>query len=146
MKYQQANTDLFGLKVIDEEPETNIYRNILYIPRSKLNTDKDVEYGIYDQFGRLITNASTRRGWPNHSVGQSTSSCINPLGDHNRAEDYIYFYGGHISNHFGHFITETLPRFWCQPHIYQNKKILIHSAFDLNYLFSLAWVKKFFPF
>nr|WP_294914284.1 glycosyltransferase 61 family protein [uncultured Neokomagataea sp.] len=142
----QAYTDLFGLKIFNDQPETNVRKNILYIPKDSNLTDFDKSFGLYDRYGRLMSDAGPRREWPNHAVGQSDVSCIDPSGGHDIAPHGDYFYGGHVGTHFGHFITETLPRFWCKKKYFYNKKILIHSKYNVDEIFSVYFIRKFFSY
>ncbi|MBR0558872.1 glycosyltransferase 61 family protein [Neokomagataea anthophila] len=142
----QAYTDLFGLKIFNDEPEINVRKNVLYIPRDLNLTDLDKSFGLYDRYGRLISDAGPRREWPNHAVGQSDVSCIDPSGRHDVAPRGDYFYGGHVGTHFGHFIAETLPRYWCEKKFFHNKKIVIHSSYNIDEIFSSYFIKKFFSY
>ena len=141
-KIISANPVSAGLKIFQNPPEINIYDDVLYIPR--IPGPHDSNYGIYDSYGRLVQTAGPRRGWPNFSLGQSPSSSISPSSSYPRATENSYFYGGHIGTHFGHFLTETLPRFWCAPHWYLNKKIICHSGDTIEKLFSVSWIKEIF--
>lgn len=131
-----------GLKFFEEPPKTEVHHQCLYIPR--IPGHHDEKYGIYDCYGRLIPTAGPRRGWPNKALGQSQSCCVSPSPAFPLAPESKYFYGGHIGTHFGHFITETLPRYWCEQALEKDLKILVHSGDSLDYLFSLPWVFGFF--
>ncbi|GBQ15126.1 hypothetical protein AA21291_2067 [Swaminathania salitolerans LMG 21291] len=69
---------------------------------------------------------------------------MSPSPEHPKAPEDIYYYGGNIMNHFGHFITECLPRYWCYKQKYDGLKILVHAEKTLDYLFSLEWLAGFF--
>ncbi|GBQ89326.1 glycosyltransferase family 61 protein [Asaia krungthepensis] len=60
------------------------------------------------------------------------------------APEKSYFYGGNITSHFGHFLTETLPRYWCYRERYDGMKILVHAEKTLEMLFGLGWLSGFF--
>lgn len=140
--YIQSNCIQAGLKIFEKDPEIRIHEDCFYIP--KLTEFHDHNYGIYDLYARLVQTAGPRRGWPNEVLGQSQNCIINPTSNHPLAPESCYFYGGHIGSHFGHFITETLPRYWCNDEFYKKFKILIHSGGNLDTLFTMPWVKGFF--
>lgn len=131
-----------GLKVFDIDPPIQTFHDTLYLPR--ILGHYDSQYGVYDFYGRMIPTAAPRRGWPNAALGQSASCCISPSGAFPPSPEPAYFYGGNIVPHYGHFITETLPRYWCGRQVYGGLKILVHAEKTLASLFALPWLADFF--
>lgn len=131
-----------GLKTFEKDPSIQTFEDVLYLPR--IPGHYDANFGLYDQYGRLIQCAGPRRGWPNYPLGQSESCCISPSPHHPSAPEILYFYGGNIVPHYGHFITETLPRYWCGRHVYAGLKILVHAEKTLDSLFALPWLAELF--
>lgn len=140
--YENAVCMDAGIKVFDRDPPVETRYDTLYIPR--IPGHYDAEYGLYDPYGRLIQTAGPRRGWPNASLGQNQSCCVSPSSAFPTAPDLLYFYGGNITNHFGHFLTETLPRYWLGRQSYQGLRILVHAEKSLEELFSLTWIRELF--
>lgn len=133
-----------GLKIFENDPHVDTCRDVLYIPR--IPGHYDSHYGIYDPYGRMIQSAGPRRGWPNYALGQSESSCISPSPGYPLSPEPFYYYGGNIVPHYGHFITETLPRYWCGRQVYAGLKILVHAEKTLDLLFAIPWLAEFFSF
>ncbi|WP_158625420.1 MULTISPECIES: glycosyltransferase 61 family protein [unclassified Asaia] len=131
-----------GLKTFLADPAIRILEDGLYVPRIPGHYDRN--FGLYDIYGRLVQEAGPRRGWPTQPLGQSASCCVSPSSSHPRAPEGCYFYGGNINDHFGHFLTETLPRYWCYRERYAGMKILVHAEKTLDTLFSQAWIAGFF--
>jgi capsular polysaccharide biosynthesis protein len=60
-------------------------------------------------------------------------------------QDELYFYGGKIHPHYGHFILSTLSRFW--PYAYKNPpriKILMHEETSVDQWFTLPHLAQSF--
>ena len=134
----------YGLKTFEKDPAIRTLEDVLYLPR--IPGHYDAQYGLYDIYGRMIQSAGPRRGWPNYPLGQTESCCISPSSNHPSAPEPLYFYGGNIVPHYGHFITETLPRYWCGRDVYAGLKILVHAEKTLDSLFALPWLAEIFSF
>lgn len=131
-----------GLKVFEDDPQSLIIHDSVYIPR--IPGHYDAQFGIYDIYGRLVQTAGPRRGWPTQALGQASSCCVSPSKAFPAAPELQYFYGGNIVPHYGHFITETLPRYWCGRAAYEGMKILVHAEKTLDSLFAIPWLAEFF--
>ncbi|TWB41178.1 glycosyltransferase family 61 protein [Nitrospirillum pindoramense] len=116
-------------------PGIREFKNVIYMPKRRgvPAFETDQAWGVYDCNGKLLDACSYRRGVDRKLVGQS--DCIDPVNfqNINEAPKDIYFYGGPLHWHFGHFLTSTLARFW--PYNYLKKSqlpILIHSSFGTS--------------
>ncbi|WP_025886082.1 glycosyltransferase family 61 protein [Asaia prunellae] len=132
----------YGLQIFDNDPPIQTFHDTLYIPR--IPGHYDSQFGLYDNYGRLIPTAGPRRGWPNAALGQSPSCCVSPSDAFPLSPEPTYFYGGNITPHYGHFMTETLPHYWCGRRFYEGLKILVHAEKTLDSLFALPWLADFF--
>lgn len=143
MNVEYAHIYQNGLKIFDENPPIDVIKDCLYIPRINYRMD-DAQHGIYDFYGRLVDAGGSRRGWPNHTHGQSHNCCISPSFAYPWAPEECYFYGGHMHKHYGHFIIQVLPRYWARKGDYKKHKILVHSMESVGELFSIPWMREFF--
>ncbi len=101
----------------------------------------DPGWGVYGADGRLIDAAALRRGAGQGLVGQSLCSATDFDSLEADADEANYVYGGLISQHFGHFIINTLARLWwlAQESI-GNRKILFHSHNGIDQDFALPFI------
>lgn len=120
---------------IEGSPEIRVYRNAAYIPKQH---NFDMMQGIYTETGFLVQEAALYEGEPPRLKGHSQWINIRshePLLEFDRA-----IYIGHADLHYGHTITEFMPRLWALPLIrQQGEKLLLHSFHSDNQIFSTSW-------
>jgi hypothetical protein len=91
--------------VIQRDPGYEVHQHVSYVPIGCSDP-----WGIYDHGGRIVHAATDYRENTFSSHGQSLEHVLSPS-FHDRARG-TFIYGGKISNHYGHFLVNTLPRLW----------------------------------
>ncbi|MBK3397060.1 MULTISPECIES: glycosyltransferase family 61 protein [Methylobacterium] len=132
-------SELWGAAhVIQRDPGYEIHQNVFCIPIGCSDP-----WGIYDQGGRIIRSATDYRENNFSSHGQSLDHVISaPV--QSRAHG-VFIYGGKISNHYGHFLVNTLPRFWNILKIRTpNTPILCHGAGSPSDWFNIPFLAQSF--
>ena len=93
------------------------------IPRHKSKSKTEILGGVYDNEGRIITKAKRQ------AVQVSTSNKyldnINPNKELKQI-DGIFLYLGQYTTEYGHFLLETLSRFWALDQNLEYDKIIFH--------------------
>lgn len=133
MNFLDLCTTLWGSAEIHETPPTiELARDCTYLPYAG-----DRPWGLYDAGGELIKQAIDFREGIHSPPGQgTTASPITEL-----APDGVYIYGGRFNPHFGHFLVNTLPRFWAMTKIRSpSTKILCHGSGSPENWFSIPFV------
>lgn len=93
----------------DDDPTVEIIRDGFFLPLTSVQSHS---WGLFKESGEPVLAAvDFREGSILHpSQTLSTTMTSANLGRHAPAGTYIY--GGRIHGHFGHFLINTLPRFW----------------------------------
>jgi len=101
-------------------------------------------WGLYDASGNLIDAAAYYRGPGKSLVGQSKTVDLSQIQADDAPED-LYVYGGVLVEHFGHFITSSLSRYW--PFLnagfhrqFSSRKILCHGVGGPDSWFTLPYM------
>ncbi len=85
-------------------------------------------WGLYNRSGHLIQESADFRGSERATNGQTIEAKINPDHIHADAPDFDYIYVGRINLHYGHFLINTLPRFWALQQLrHPRTKVLCHG-------------------
>lgn len=98
-------------EVSDDDPAVTVIRNAFYLPYVPGG-----RWGLLDADGCFVrTAADYREGihLPPDQLDDGFESTTVPRIDQTVAAPHgAYVYGGRINPHFGHFLINTLPRFW----------------------------------
>ena len=94
------------VRVRSEDPIVETHRDVLFDGR-----------GLYDWRRRLIPLSAHFQGvpLPDRAAGeplQRRTTDLDPVRVVAHAADARYLWGGRLTSHYGHFLTETLPRLW----------------------------------
>ncbi|WP_082503941.1 glycosyltransferase family 61 protein [Methylobacterium sp. Leaf117] len=137
MKLLDLCTMLWGsAEIRDPAPAIEVVHDCRYIPYAGNRS-----WGLYGRDGRLIDLAVDFREGIHHPPDQSLAVLPIATGIESLAPDGTYIYGGRINPHFGHFLVNTLPRFWAMPKIRSpNTKILCHAPGTPENWFSIPFV------
>jgi hypothetical protein len=121
---RQFDKNYNHLKVIEGTPDITIQENIVYTPAE---FDRNGYRGsLYAQDGTRIEASIVKQG------RYQTTSCLDPKWlniPKEPVDKQTYLYLGWFQPHYGHFITETLSRFWClTDHLEQDIVLLAHIS------------------
>lgn len=134
----QRCTLLWGTADIhDDDPQVRVVDDCVYLPYSHGSV-----WGLFSSDGRPVLEAiDFREGL--HVPGDQRLPGEGRI-DVAVAErsDTTYIYVGRINFHYGHFLVNTLPRFWNITKIKTpNTKILYHGPMSIEQIFSTPYVK-----
>ncbi|MFH6781260.1 MULTISPECIES: glycosyltransferase 61 family protein [Methylobacterium] len=93
--------------ILPGNPQETEHRDVLHLP-----FQLDGQWGVYDAQGRIISDAVDFRGPEKHTNNQDIAPVDRAAFRAAALPDGDYLYVGRINPHFGHFIINTLPRFW----------------------------------
>lgn len=118
-------TELWGaVDIRDGDPAVHVISDGFYLPY-----EYGRAWGLFGNDGRSIPVAIDYREGihlppDQHATTPLTANTISAT-----APDGVYIYGGRINPHFGHFLVNTLPRFWAMSRIRSpSTKILCHGS------------------
>ena len=118
-------------QVVEADPSITYAESALYVPfTSGYWYDNDPFWGLYGEDGRLIEDAAYYR--TEHEVrrlfGQSPVTDVERTGLA-EADEAEYLYVGPLIGHYGHFLLDTLCRFWpiVRDPAYKTSKMLVHG-------------------
>ncbi|TFZ58302.1 glycosyltransferase family 61 protein, partial [Methylorubrum sp. Q1] len=108
-----------GTKFVHSDPSLSEVKNAFYVPWSLQGP-----WGIFTSDGTPVVDAMVGRLIYNIPLDVGiTSDDIEFV-----ANDDVYIYGGFFNCHFGHFLVDTLPRYWSKNLFDNNRlKIICHS-------------------
>ncbi|MFE1601941.1 glycosyltransferase family 61 protein [Methylobacterium sp. ID0610] len=133
--------ELWGAsRIIEADPLTITASDIFYLPYAHGQA-----WGLFEQDGRIIEAAVDFRDVSKETHGQLLLSPlrIDQIDDHAPPRRYVY--GGHVNLHFGHFIINTLPRFWdMSRNMTADTKILCHGIGSPELWFSIPFIARAF--
>lgn len=125
-----------SMLVFNHLPDIHTYTNALYVPKRQNN---DPSVGVYSEVGYLIPQAALFHCNPPRMKGHRA---ITDLDLCVRYESYPRaIYVGHLDLHYGHTLTEFIPRLWALKDIRRNnEKLLFHSTCSAEEVFSCRWL------
>ncbi len=139
MILMRCDDQLGGHNVYRDEPAIEERHDVLCISPSATNSRG---WGIFGDDRRLIPAAGFYRGHHNRYLAmQDEVTNVDPLSITVYAPDDIYFFGGKIHPHYGHFLLSSLSRFW--PYIKDKRpacKILMHEETPPAHWFSFPHI------
>ncbi|MBD8906028.1 hypothetical protein MZTS_04645 [Methylorubrum zatmanii] len=134
----QRCTLLWGSADIhDDDPQVRVVDDCVYLPYSHGSV-----WGLFGSDGRPVLEAIDFREGV-HIPGDQRLPGEGRI-DVAAAEkhDTTYIYVGRINFHYGHFLVNTLPRFWNVAKIKTpNTKLLYHGPMSVEQIFSVPYIK-----
>ncbi|MBF0860292.1 glycosyltransferase family 61 protein [Gluconobacter sp. LMG 31484] len=141
--FKKALANDISKRIFSEPPALYSYHNVLFIPQSPIGIDK--KSGLYDSHGNLINQAAIFSGEENN-LHIHVQEYKTRLSFHDEYPEFeSFFWGGYFSDHYGHFLIETLPRLMRYSFIKYEKniKIIFLSKNSKETLIKIKWVKYF---
>jgi hypothetical protein len=138
----QACTDIRGFAdILERELAVETHEDVLLVPLGGFGSS-----GLFDKRGRLIKSAGYFRGSP--EIHLPIESETTPL----EAETFEladpspdYFYVGHLTGHYGHFLFAALARLWALRHLRNSRtKFVVLNSHEVEELCRLDFVAKIF--
>ncbi len=135
-----------GTTLIGPDPECRTYRNVLHMPFRHEMPSVNRSHGIYDLEGRLITAAGRFFGPDSARVHHAPMLfTAQNMGEVKDRYDEPLFYLGRFTNHYGHFLVDTLCRMWAFKSVRQkNMKILYHGDHGAESFFEMEFAAAIF--
>lgn len=98
--------------IVDGDPGVQVYSDVLYVP-----VGHGSPAGLYDRGRALISSGAHFATWPEQRPAiEEYFTEDEPALAREAPDDFIYFYGHHITHHFGHFLFSILARLWALPY------------------------------
>lgn len=98
--------------VVDGDPGVHTYSDVLYVP-----VGFGTPPGLYDRGRALISSGAHFAAWPHERPGiEAYFAEEEPALASEAPDDVVYFYGHHITHHFGHFLFSIIARLWALPY------------------------------
>jgi hypothetical protein len=133
--------DMWGrCKVISSDPDISQVSNVLYLPFKQNAT-----WGIFDREGAMVPECVDRHGPNGNTPGQMFTPSADELRCDAIAPASTYIYGGTISLHYGHFLVNTLARYWPLLRSAPGRwKVLCHGPGNANTWFERPFLQAAF--
>lgn len=124
--------------IVTDGPHKAEYKDVLYLPFVP-----NGQWGIYDSHGHNIPDSVDFRSPDKHTNNQDITPIDRSARDAALLPDGNYLYVGRINPHFGHFIINTLPRFWAVTEATGVRpKLVYHGHPDPQAWFQLDFLAK----
>jgi hypothetical protein len=101
--------DVRKLTAISNDPSYQVLKNVVYTPARSMSGRK--QGALYDASLRIVPHSELRRGLDHSSVNFDPAHLL-PNSFSAKKQDGLYLYLGTLMPHYGHFITETLAKWW----------------------------------
>lgn len=136
-----AVTEMWGqCETIAEDPSISIHNDTFYLPFRDNGT-----WGLFTSHGAPIEDAIDYRGAERATNSQVLETHLTGAEIPNTAPLQLYVYGGRIHVHFGHFLINTLSRFWdISRSRHYGLKILCHGPADPEEWFRYPFLRDIF--
>ncbi len=135
-----------GTTLIETDPPCETFRDVLYMPLHQEMPAINRSHGIYDRAGRLIT--ASGRFYGTDSVRVPSAPMLfsaQNMGDVRERYDGPVFYLGRFTNHYGHFLIDTLCRMWAFSAAKRpGMKILYHGHHGAQAFFDIEFADAIF--
>ena len=136
---QEATIVWGGTQVLPKPPMVEKFRDVYYAPFVN-----EGMWGVFDRNDRILEPCVDRAYVDGMALRQQT---VSPTSYREVTEsfDEECIYVGRINSHFGHFLVETLPRYWTLTrHRWSRPKLLFHSDDFGNGFSSLPFAAQIF--
>lgn len=137
MRLLDPCTALWGTADIhDADPKVSVVRNGFYMPYAHAQS-----WGLFEGDGRPIAAAADLREGVHLPPDQVLETHLTAVEITETAPNGVYIYGGRINSHFGHFLINTLPRFWAMAQVRSPQTpILCHGPGTPNEWFGVPFI------
>ncbi|MCJ2081845.1 glycosyltransferase family 61 protein [Methylobacterium sp. J-090] len=137
MKLLDLCTTIWGSAEIREaSPLIEVARHCLYLPYAGGQA-----WGLFAEDGQPVNRAIDFREGIFVPSDQILTTRLTAATVDDVAPDGVYIYGGRINPHFGHFLVNTLSRYWAVTKIRSpNTKILYHGSGNPEDWFRIPFV------
>lgn len=113
MRLLDPCTALWGTAEIhDADPKVTVVRDGFYLPYAH-----NQGWGLFEDGGRPVAAAADFREGVHLPPDQVLETRLTGAEIAETAPNGVYIYGGRINPHFGHFLINTLPRFWAMTQV-----------------------------
>ncbi|MFH6786500.1 MULTISPECIES: glycosyltransferase family 61 protein [Methylobacterium] len=117
--------DLWGeARVMPEPPRLRVVENALYLPFVHAG-----RWGVFDAERRIVEESVDYLGPERQLHNQVTEWPPDAAGPIEDAPEEHYLYLGQLNPHYGHFIVNTLARFWPMLEAGARPRLLCHGYF-----------------
>ena len=117
-------------------PTSSSFRDVFYLP-----FHRQQPWGLFYEGGKYIPSTIDHREGSLTPSDQCLDQCPDLSGISELAPHRTYIYGGRINPHYGHFLVNTLPRFWAMSQIRSpSTPILCHAGVRPTDWFSLPFI------
>ncbi len=129
-----------GAEVRPGPPRVERLRDVVYTPYHF-----DLAWGVFDHDGRIVEPTVDRRYPQGEPIAQVPEITAAELASAVPAPPGEYIYVGRFSTHFGHFLVETLPRYWSLTRgVGPRQKLLIHEVRAYNFFEGFPFAQDIF--
>jgi capsular polysaccharide biosynthesis protein len=125
--------------IVDGPLSVSVVRNALISAFEYDPSTTEIRGAVYDSNGDLVPASMRLSGAHGDRVRAGYPETKKPTGTERRIPSAIYL--GHLMDHYGHFLMETVSTFWAIPYL-QEQRFLFHP-----FLFGASikpWMKPFF--
>lgn len=129
-----------GSLVSEDRPAIQEARNVFFRPVAHNSTS------LFQSNGRVVPEAVYYQGLAHLHTPFGSLSASLEHGDFEPAPDeFEYVYVGHISDHYGHFLLSSLPRFWSLGTTWSERtRFVYNEPISPEALFSRPFVAEIF--
>jgi|HubBroStandDraft_6_1064221.scaffolds.fasta_scaffold59187_2 capsular polysaccharide biosynthesis protein len=135
-------TEVWGsFSIREHDPRITEFRDVVYLPY-----DLGAAWGIFDRSGRAIHETVDMHGPDQSPYRQLLETDADLSATREEADDDVYVYGGCINLHYGHFLVNSLPRFWplVRSKFTGGVKYLCHGPGNPDTWFAIEFFSKIF--
>ncbi|ESQ88908.1 hypothetical protein ABAC460_14095 [Asticcacaulis sp. AC460] len=118
------------------DPQIVLLHDAVFMPNGE-------RFGIFDSEGRIVPAAIDFRT-PQLLSKQSLAARIELSEVTQTAPDVLYIYCGYMNPHFGHFLINTLSRFWDVAYLRGMRAKFVYHGVDIAAMYSLPFVRAIF--
>lgn len=117
-------------------PQVAMLHDAVFMPNGE-------RFGIFDCEGRIVPAAIDFRT-PQLLSKQSLATRVELSEVTRTAPDALYIYCGYMNPHFGHFLINTLSRFWDVAYLRGTRAKFVYHGVDIAAMYTLPFVKAIF--
>ena len=135
-------TEVWGsFSIREHDPRIAEFRDVVYLPY-----DLDAPWGIFDWRGKAIPETVDLHGPDQSPYRQVLETDADLSATRDEADHDVYIYGGSINLHYGHFLVNSLSRFWplARSKFTGDVKYLCHGPGDPDTWFAIEFFSKIF--
>jgi capsular polysaccharide biosynthesis protein len=120
---RQCETGWGASRIVETNPSTSVYEGLFYLPFAP-----DQTWGLFNSSGDIIRDSVDFRDTQGETNAQLLTTDLTADSVDQFAPHAHYIYGGRIHLHYGHFIVNTLSRFWSIKNLFvPGSKVVCHG-------------------